>query len=1219
AEFRALVEQRADVLDDLLRALARLTAFPIALVTTVGTDAIRLLARYGVEVDEVDLAPGLCASAVQADGVFVIPDATRDPVAATNPLVTGPLGVRFYAAAPLVAPDGERLGNLCLMGREPRELPAEHHDVLVTFARLVMDELELQRGAARIGELEGELAMAKEDRRNALRRSEHLADAMPIMVWTARPDGVLEAANAAYYAYIGVEPGGVDLAAGEWIEGIHPDDRSRVAEAWADAVDRGKAYELEFRVRRHDGAYRWNAVTAFPVNDEGGAITSWFGAATDVHDRLTAEAALAERERELRVILDNAPECVKVVSADGGLLEMNPAGLALIDAGSLDEVRGCAVDGLVHPDDRSAFVDLHGRATHGEEGTATFRLVGLEENTRWVESHSVPLAEEPDGRYSVLSVTRDVTERRRDDVIRLAEARILEQLVSGAALGGVLHEIVTALDAVNGGASSLLLVENDRLRHGAALHLPSDHLDEIDGVRIGPDVGTCGAAAALGEPVVSTDLATDPHWEGFRDRIVAAGFVACASTPVIDSTGRVVAVLAQYLVEQREPDVHERAATDRMARLASLAIERIRTDMSLRQTTSLLRVASSLGHLGGWSVDVPSGEVTWSDEVAAIHDRPAGYRPKISEAISYYVPEHRDRIAEAFSACVERGEPYDLEAEIITAEGRRRWCRTVGQAERDAGGRIVRVAGAFQDITAYKESERALRENEERFRLLARATSDVVFDWDLASDTVWYGEGLEELVGPVPDRLLSISGVARRVHPDDVERVTDGLRGAMDGSDELWSDEFRLLRDDGTPLSVEASGFVLRDASGEATRLVGSLVDTTARHMLEDQLAQAQRLEAVGQLTGGVAHDFNNLLTVILGNVDLLADDLAAETPVEPDDLRSSIDMVRSAAERGAELTGRLLAFARRQPLAPEAIDVAALLDGITGLLGRTLGEDIDLQVRHADQPWSAMVDAAQLESAVLNVCLNARDAMPGGGRLAIETSNVELDELYVTAHPGLEPGQYLMIAISDDGVGMAPEVVQRVFEPFFTTKAPGRGSGLGLSMVYGFAKQSSGHARIYSEPGHGTTVRLYLPRAGSAGVYESAVAPLRARRGGTERVLLVEDDELVREVIAVQLRGLGYQVVEAGDGPTALALLRDGEPFALLFTDIVMPGGMNGPQLAEVGRRLVPDLAVLFTSGYTEGTIEHKGRLDPGVELLTKPYRLDELAERVRRVIDAR
>ncbi|MDZ4735197.1 MAG: ATP-binding protein [Rhodospirillaceae bacterium] len=381
---------------------------------------------------------------------------------------------------------------------------------------------------------------------------------------------------------------------------------------------------------------------------------------------------------------------------------------------------------------------------------------------------------------------------------------------------------------------------------------------------------------------------------------------------------------------------------------------------------------------------------------------------------------------------------------------------------------------------------------------------------------------------------------------------------------------------------------------------------------LNKKLGQSQKMEAVGQLTGGIAHDFNNLLTVILGNAAALSEGLG-----DNQRLRTLAEMTERAAERGAELTSRLLAFARRQALEPRATDINRQVADMDKLLRRTLGEDIEIKMVQSSNLWNAMVDPGQLESAILNLSINARDAMPGGGRLTIEPANAHLDEAYVAGQIEVEPGEYVMVAVSDSGTGMDGATLERAFEPFFSTKEVGKGSGLGLSMVYGFVKQSNGHVRIYSEAGQGSTVKLYLPRAAAGTDSAERRSSTAAAEGGPEKILLVEDDDLVRDHVARQLSSLGYDVVTARDGSEAIEVLKRGDHFDLLFTDVVMPGGIGGRQLAEAAQKLRPDLPVLFTSGYTENAIVHNGRLDPGVHLLQKPYRKQDLATKVRAVLD--
>lgn len=519
----------------------------------------------------------------------------------------------------------------------------------------------------------------------------------------------------------------------------------------------------------------------------------------------------------------------------------------------------------------------------------------------------------------------------------------------------------------------------------------------------------------------------------------------------------------------------------------------------------------------------------------------------------------------------------------------------------------------FHDITERKRAEAAVKLSEERFRLVARASTDVIWDWDLRDNRLWWNENFCVLFGYDRDQVApGPESWADHIHISDRERVLRSIHQTVDGSANTWSDQYRFIHADGHPVNVIDRGFVIRDETGKAIRMLGSMIDVTERLNLEERLRQAQKMEAVGQLTGGVAHDFNNLLTVILGNSELLRDHLEHEAKLLP-----LVDMTVRAAERGAELTHRLLAFARRQALEPKLVDLNQLLGGMDGMLRRTLAENIDIELVRGGALWLAEVDPGQLEVALLNLAINARDAMASGGCLTLETANTELDEDYARLHEEVAPGQYVVISVSDTGHGMAPEVIARAFEPFFTTKEVGKGSGLGLSMVYGFVKQSGGHIKIYSEVGDGTTIKLYLPRAKTKDIGAFQENPSNTSTGGREHILVVEDDELVRTNLINQLMSLGYRVTDAHNGPQALDLIRRHPNIDLLFTDIVMPGGLNGRQLADAAKQIRPDLKVLFTSGYTENAIVHHGRLDKGVHLLSKPYRRQEVAEKVRKVLD--
>ena len=463
-----------------------------------------------------------------------------------------------------------------------------------------------------------------------------------------------------------------------------------------------------------------------------------------------------------------------------------------------------------------------------------------------------------------------------------------------------------------------------------------------------------------------------------------------------------------------------------------------------------------------------------------------------------------------------------------------------------------------------------------------------------------------------PDEIMALENCAGIFAEDERERIATFNEARQKGEGAPAVYRVKGNRRDGARLVMENRAFTIEWGGQKA--VCAMLTDITQQLETEDNLRQAHRMEAIGQLTGGVAHDFNNLLTVILGNAETLVERLAGNPQ-----LKGVAEVTVNAAERGAELTSSLLAFARRQPLNPRPTDVNGQIHSMDRLLRRTLGEHIEVRIVPGRSSWNAMVDAGQLENAILNLCLNARDAMPEGGRLTIETANVDLDDAYAKTQREVAPGQYVLVAVSDTGIGMDRETLARVFEPFFTTKGAGKGSGLGLSMVYGFVKQSDGHIRIYSEPGQGTTVRLYLPRADAQVDSSPALAESSVVELGNERILLVEDDELVRTHVSRQLQDLGYSVVDVDNGAEALEILKQDRAFDLLFTDIVMPGGMNGPQLAEKAAKLAPELPVLFMSGYTENAIVHHGRLDAGVQLIVKPFRRRELAARLRAIMAAR
>ncbi len=494
---------------------------------------------------------------------------------------------------------------------------------------------------------------------------------------------------------------------------------------------------------------------------------------------------------------------------------------------------------------------------------------------------------------------------------------------------------------------------------------------------------------------------------------------------------------------------------------------------------------------------------------------------------------------------------------------------------------------------------------------------------------------LQALIDSTPDTVmvLNADGVVLETNPSGLSLVQAGSEADVLGrhftaflaeTDRTRFEDFHtavcagtsgrlecdIVAADDSRFSVEIVSAPMPDDDGSIRHLAIAR-DLTASRKMEEQLRRTQRLDAVGKLTGGIAHDFNNLLTVILGSSDQLCEGLEKGSH-----LRTLAEATKSAAVRGASLTQRLLAFSRQQDLKPRPADVVRLLHGMESLLRRTLGDDIEVAIVAGDASCVALVDAHQLENAVLNLCINARDAMPAGGRLTLDVQTRLLDADDQPQVDALQAGEYVVISVTDTGEGMGPETSSRAFEPFFNTKEVGRGTGLGLSMVYGFVRQSSGYARIYSELGHGTTVRLFLPAVqGTAAEATGAHAPL-TMQADHEHVLVVEDDDAVRKLVRSQLQDLGYRVTSAANGSAALDLFEQGQRFDLLFTDVIMPGGMNGRQLADAASALQPGLPVLFTSGYSESAIVRDGRLPEGTFLLSKPYRRNDLARKLREVL---
>jgi PAS domain S-box-containing protein len=663
---------------------------------------------------------------------------------------------------------------------------------------------------------------------------------------------------------------------------------------------------------------------------------------------------------------------------------------------------------------------------------------------------------------------------------------------------------------------------------------------------------------------------------------------------------------------------------------------------ALRERETELARVQQIGRIGGLEVDLTTGfRNRRSPEYLLIHGLPPDAAHESHEDwVQRIHPEDREATERKFRDAVASGvREYSVRYRIIRPnDGETRWISVKSTIERDENGSAIRLVGAHTDVTEQVLAEQALRQSEELYRKLADQLAELNATlaqrveektrerdriWNVSQDLLLVADrnGVWRTVNPAWTRTLgwSEAELLNRTsewleHPDDygITRAKVRELGARETTVRF---ESRLRHKDGSYRWLSWTGVSDKNSNYAVARdVTAEKVAAERLKMTEEALLQSQKMEAVGQLTGGIAHDFNNLLTGIVGSLDLLQTGI---NQGRTDSVARYINAAMTSANRAAALTHRLLAFARRQPLIPKVIDVNQLVVSLEDLLRRTIGEAIDLRIVASDQLWPTLCDPNQLESALLNLAINARDAMPDGGELIITTSNVRLDGVSADT-PALAPGDYVCIDVTDTGIGMSAEVTARAFDPFFTTKPIGQGTGLGLSMIYGFTRQSNGHVTIVSKLQQGTSIKLYLPRHRGEIPAEQALDGVAAGHYATgETVLVVEDEAVVRGVILEMLGEQGYRTLEAIDGPSGLKILRSSARVDLLITDVGLPG-MNGRQVADQAREARPDLKILFITGYAESAALSDGFLRPGMEMITKPFDLADLSQRIRAMVSS-
>lgn len=649
--------------------------------------------------------------------------------------------------------------------------------------------------------------------------------------------------------------------------------------------------------------------------------------------------------------------------------------------------------------------------------------------------------------------------------------------------------------------------------------------------------------------------------------------------------------------------VNARDVTDYQSTRATLAESRANLD-------DIQRMAK----IGSWYWNAKTDQFVGSEEAYRIYGIGSAGRPTtLNEYLTRVYQDDQIGFHRAVLQTLAKREPFCLSHRFVRTGGEVIIVRHTGEAVYDPRGKAKGIKGTTQDITERAAYEAALRRSEERLEEAQGIARIGSWEVDFVTRKSYGSKEFFRLYANSPNLAADdLEFLKTGVHPQDVRLVADFIN-QITGLKRTATTEFRISAGDETRW-VSARGDCEVGEDGTLLRAFGTLQDITDRKHAETQLLRVQKMESVGQLTGGIAHDFNNLLTIIIGNLELISGRIDDEKG-----LKNQISAAIRAADRGADLTQNLLSFSRRQSLAAAPTDVSALIEGMSRIICPTLGQSIEIETTVGSELWPVLVEPAQLESALLNLAVNARDAMPGGGRLRIGAENLRIGEAGGSRYGDVPPGDYVVIAVADTGCGMSEEVRERVFEPFFTTKEFGRGSGLGLSMVYSFVKQSDGRIRIQSVEGEGTTVRLFLPRLLDA---TNDGEMLDARDGGSKRpetILVVEDDPDVRSFVVGTLAGLGYATLEAPDGPAALKYIEEGTPFDLLFTDLILPGGLNGMELADAVNSRRPDVAVVYTSGYSATLPEEQQRNGGSAEILAKPYVGSVLAECVRRVLKRR
>lgn len=985
------------------------------------------------------------------------------------------------------------------------------------------------------------------------------------------------------YRIFGLEPQSIDFTGYGFLDYVHPEDREKAKAAQDLAISQGKPYSVEYRLVRPDGTERIVYEYAELEYDNDGTPIRLSGTIEDVTEQRRTEKSLRESEGFFRVIFDQAAIGIAQLSPDGRFVKVNRK-LSEILGYPQDELQSLHFWEVARPDDLELHRQQFRRLMSGEisDYNTEMRYSRADSTISWGNATLSAVRDEAGGPLYAILVAEDIDDRKRAELeLQFAKER-LEEAQRIARVGSWDWDPEENIEWWSDELYRIFGWEP-----GSIVLRGFDFLDYVhpdDRVR----VKELERQAIRGNAPYSVDY-----------RIIRS-----------DGTERFVSEFGEVKFDANGKPQWRGVVQD--------VTRRKQAELALRRTTKQLTEAQRLAHVGLWEWDPDSNESDWSEETFRIFGLNPRDKAPTHQSFLQNILHEADHapLERAMEETLRTGITYTTKFRIVRPDGEVRTMLESCERYVPAQTGRPRLRGVLQDITERKRAEDELWLREQELTEAQRVGSIGHWRLDLKKrEFTYWSDELYRIFGVDKDSFVpTFDRFMATIHEDDLQASIENREAAF-AEKRPYQFEYRIIRSSGEIRVIWGEARPEFDDNGESTMVFGITQDVTEARQRETELRQAQKMEAVGQLTGGVAHDFNNLLGVIIGNLEL-----AQELTGSGTELGRLLESVVGAADRGAALTRRLLAFSRRQPLRPRLVKADELVEDTLELLGRTLGEAVEIENVSDDGLWSCMVDSAQLESAIVNMAINARDAMPGGGKLTIEISNAQIEDAYAASHVEVVPGEYVVVAISDSGSGISPEILEHVFEPFFTTKDVGAGSGLGLSMVYGFIKQSGGHVTIYSEVGEGTTIKLYLPRH----VGESEDIPEPTQDGelttaNSETVLVVEDDEDLRALVVNILQSLGYDVLESGTGKAALEIIEDVRQVDLLLTDLVIPGGIGGRKLAELAQTQYPGLPVLYMSGYTEGAVIHQGRLEKGVQLLEKPFRKKDIAQAVRRTLDGR